>query len=229
MDEVVVALQPAKDTLTTAYDRVLRQRNRLLKEWEGAGAPLDLATWDQQLIDAGSPLIEARRDAVERLTGDANGWFEHLAGYGLEMSYQSSVPLNADLAASFRARLEERRRDELQRRTSLVGPHRDDLSLVVRDMGARSFGSHGEMWAAALCLRLAEADAVRTVIGEPPLLLIDDPYSALDPQRRDRLAERLAATGGQVVISVADEADVPAKRALVLDVAAGRVTRRSAS
>ena len=134
-----------------------------------------------------------------------------------------------DPAAALRDRLAERRGDELQRRTSLVGPHRDDLELAVRDLGARSAGSHGETWATALCLRLAQATEVQREIGEPPLLLIDDPYSALDPARRDRLAGDLAERGGQVVITVADEADVPREAAAVWDVKAGAVNPREAA
>ena len=96
------------------------------------------------------------------------------------------------MEGAFRARLEERRADELQRRTTLVGPHRDDLALAVRDLGARSFARHGEAWAAALTLRLGLAGAVEAEIGEPPVLLVDDPFSALDPRRRDQVGERLA-------------------------------------
>ncbi len=107
------------------------------------------------------------------------------------------------------------------------GPHRDDVDLAVRDLGARAFASHGEAWAAALCLRLGLATAVEREIGEPPILLVDDPFSALDPHRRDLIGERLAARGGQVVISVADEADVPDAAHATWDVRAGTVTPRS--
>ena len=109
-----------------------------------------------------------------------------------------------------------------------MGPHRDDVDLAVRDLGARAFASHGEAWAAALCLRLGLATAVEREIGEPPILLVDDPFSALDPRRRDLIGERLAARGGQVVISVADEADVPDAAHATWDVRAGTVTPRSA-
>jgi DNA replication and repair protein RecF len=107
-----------------------------------------------------------------------------------------------------------------------VGPHRDDLDLAVRDLGARGFASHGETWVAALSLRLAVADAVEAAIGEPPIVIADDPYSALDPSRRDHVAARLAARGGQVVISVADDADVPTQATQVWDVRAGAVKVR---
>jgi DNA replication and repair protein RecF len=229
LDEVVVELQPARDTLTTAYDKVLRQRNRLLKEHEGRGAPGGLDAWDDQLVQAGAAVIRARADAAERIAPHASEEFSYLAGYELVVRYDPNVPADDDVELAFRDRLAERRVDELTRRTSLVGPHRDDLELGVRDMGARAFGSHGETWAAALCLRLGLATAVERELGEPALLLVDDPYSALDPQRRDRIGERLAGRGGQVVISVADEDDVPSHADAVWDVAAGAVTSREAA
>jgi DNA replication and repair protein RecF len=227
LDEAVVALWPLKDTLSTAFDRALRQRNRLLKEWDGRGAPAEIAAWDEELIRTGVPLIEARDEGVARLAAGASKEFEALAGYGLLVEYAPNVDAGGAVEDSFRERLAARRADELVRRTSLVGPHRDDLTLAVRDLGARAFGSHGETWGAALCLRLGLADAVTAEIAGPPLLLVDDPFSALDPHRRDRIAARLAERGGQVVISVADEADVPPASSAVWDVEDGAVTVRA--
>ena len=165
--------------------------------------------WDEELIAAGVALARARDEAVSLLAPQAAEEFTHLAGYELVCTYAPNVWDAADPERAFRARLVERRRDELVRRTTLVGPHRDDLALEVRELGARAAGSHGETWATALCLRTGLASAVAKELGEPPVLLIDDPFSALDPRRRDQLGERLVARGGQVVISVADEADVP--------------------
>jgi len=225
MDEIVVLLQPARDTLTSSYERVLRQRNRLLKEHEGRGAPPELEAWDEQLIQSGTAVIEARAEAVNSIAPPASEAFSAVSGYELVVRYAPNVP-TTDGEEGFRHRLDERRSDELQRRTSLVGPHRDDLDLAVRDLGARSFASHGETWVAALAVRLGLATAVEAAIGEPPVLLVDDPYSALDPTRRDRIAGSLAARPGQVVISVADEADVPAQATAILDVSAGNVIPR---
>lgn len=228
MDEAVMALWPLRDGLSSAYDKALRQRNRLLKEWEGRGAPKDLDAWDEELIRTGVAVIQARGEAVARLGAGASEEFEALAGYGLVVEYAPNVTAPGDsVEEAFRAQLASRRADELVRRTSLVGPHRDDLTLAVRDLGARAFGSHGEMWGAALCLRLGLAGAVAEEAQEPPLLLVDDPFSALDPDRRDRVAERLAARRGQVVISVADEADVPPAASAIWSVRAGSVTVRS--
>ena len=225
MDDAVVALWPLKEGQAAAYERALRQRNRLLKEWEGGrGGPQEMEAWDEELVRTGVPVLEARRDAVARIAPGASEEFEALSGYELLVTYAPNV--TGATEAALREQLALRRPDELLRRTSLVGPHRDDLSLAVRDLGARAFGSHGETWAAALCLRLGLAAAVAAETGEPPLLLVDDPFSALDPDRRDRIAQRLADRGGQVVISVADEADVPRTSSAVWDVAGGAVSVR---
>jgi DNA replication and repair protein RecF len=229
MDEAVVLLQPSRDTLTSAYERVLRQRNRLLKEHDGRGAPSDLGAWDDQLVRTGVAVIEARAEAVEALASPASAAFEEVCGYGLAVTYAPNVAGAGDRDEAFRAQLAERRADELVRRTSLVGPHRDELNLAVRDLGARSFASHGETWVAALSVRLGIATAVQEAIGEPPILVVDDPYSALDPSRRDRIARMLAERDGQVVISVADEADIPPHANAILDVRAGAVTPRQSA
>ena len=127
---------------------------------------------------------------------------------------------------AFRELLDARRSDELLRRTSLVGPHRDGLpspcaiSEPVRSVRTVRRG------AAALCLRLGLAAAVAAETGEPPLLLVDDPFSALDPDRRDRTRSGGGSRGGQVVISGPDEADVPPASSAVWDVAGGAVAAR---
>lgn len=225
MDEALTALGPVRSSLVTAYDRALRQRNRLLKDWEGRGAPPGLDAWDEELVTAGAALGRARADAVARLRGPASDEYQHLAGYGLEIDYAPNVDPTGDVEETFRQRLAERRGDELQRRSSLVGPHRDDLALAVRDLGVRAFASHGEAWAAALCLRIGLASAVADEIGEHPLLLLDDPFSALDPARQRRISERLDGRG-QVFVSVADDAAVPDIAACIWDVRGGTITQR---
>ena len=95
----------------------------------------------------------------------------------------------------------------------------------MRELGARSFASHGEAWAAALCLRLGLANAVADEMGERPVLLLDDPFSALDPVRRGRVGGS-SPRPRPAVVSVADEGHVPEQAAGVWDVSAGTVTER---
>jgi DNA replication and repair protein RecF len=229
MDEALVALWPLKESVLTAYDRALRQRNRLLKEWDRPGAPAGIEAWDEELVQAGAAVTRARAEAVAALAPHASAAFAWLAGYELACTYAPNVVSTRpeSVEEAYRTRIGERRADELQRRTTLVGPHRDDLALAVRDLGARSFASHGEAWGAALTLRLGLASAVQEEIGEPPVLLVDDPFSALDPRRRDQVGEHLAGRGGQVVVSVADEADIPPQAVAVWDVHAGTVAPRT--
>jgi DNA replication and repair protein RecF len=229
MDEALGALWPVREAAVTGYERALRQRNRLLREWDGRGVPQAMEAWDAELVESGAALMRARADAVGELAPGAEEEYLWLAGYGLACEYRPSVPASGKaLEAVFLDRIHERRQDELVRRTSLVGPHRDELELAVRDLGARSFGSHGESWAAALCLRLGLATAVEREIGEPPVLLVDDPFSALDPSRQKRVAQHLAGRG-QVVLSVADESHVPAGATEIWEVVAGSVTQREAA
>jgi DNA replication and repair protein RecF len=221
----VRALWPLRESVITSYDRVVRQRNRLLKDHEGGGVPPGLQTWDEELVEAGCALTRLRAEAVARLAPTAEEEYRHLAGYALVCEYVPSVR-GDDLEGTFRSRLGERRSDELLRRTTLVGPHRDDLSLTVRDLVARGFASHGEGWAAALCLRLGLASAIADEVGEAPVILLDDPFSALDPRRQRQAAERLVERG-QVFVSVADEAHVPDQAVQVWDVVEGGVVQRA--
>lgn len=221
LDEAIRALWPLKEGAITAYDRALRQRNRLLKEWEGRGTPPGLEAWDAELAQTGAALTRLRGAALAALAPQAEAAYRRVAGYGLAVGYAASVE-GEPLEERFLARLEERRGDELARRTTLVGPHRDDVRLAVRDLGARSFASHGEAWAAAVCLRLGLARAVAGEIGEDPVVMLDDPYSALDPVRRERLSELLHGRG-QVFVSAADPEHVPGGATAVWSVRAGSV------
>jgi DNA replication and repair protein RecF len=222
-DEAVMALWPAEEASRTAYDRALRQRNRLLKEHEGPEAPPDLEAWDAELCRDGAAVTGARDRALSRAGPRAGDEFEAIAGERLQVRFVPSFEASPgeDLEVAMARRLRERRRDELVRRTTLVGPHRDDLEVVVGEMAARRFASHGESWAGALCLRLGVWGSVEAELGEPPILVLDDPFSGLDPARRERVGQGLGRRG-QVLISVPDRAQVPGE-ATLWEVEEGRV------
>jgi DNA replication and repair protein RecF len=223
LDEAVVTLWPARETAMNAYVRTVRQRNRLLKDWMGSGAPQGIEAWDEELIQHGSAVIRTRTEAIERLAPHAAAEFKSLSGSELAVEYRPSVQAeDAELEETFRLQLDERRDDELVRRTTLVGPHRDDVHLGVRDLTARGFASHGEAWGAALSLRLGLATAVSEEVGEAPVVLLDDPFSALDPVRRAQVADGLSGRG-QIVVSVADSGHVPLGSDLIWRVSDGSV------
>jgi DNA replication and repair protein RecF len=207
MDEAVLALWPAEEAARRSYDRALRQRNRLLKEHEGPGSPPGLEAWDAEVALHGAQVTAARGRAMAAVGPRAGETFRRVTGVDLRVDYRASVE-GADLEDAFLARLSERREDELARRTTLVGPHRDELDLGVGALTARRFASHGEAWAAALSLRLGVAGAVEAETGEWPLVLLDDPFSGLDPARRRRLGGLLEAPA-QVLVSVPEEDHVP--------------------
>lgn len=219
MDEAVRTLWPLREVTATSYERALRQRNRLLKDWEGPGAPAGLDAWDLELVAAGIALTQARARAVEAIRERAAEEFQAVSGQpgdALMVGYVPSVGSEEETLASsaerleeaFRARLSERRADELIRRTTLVGPHRDDLGLRIQGLAARGFASHGEAWAATVSLRLALASAVAGEVGEQPIVLLDDPFSGLDPDRRRRLAKSLDGRG-QLLLAVPEEEHIP--------------------
>lgn len=219
-DEAVEALWPNEETARRGYERALRQRNRLLKEHEGLGAPPDLDAWDQELTKHGVQVTGARARAMTLVGPAAVEEYEAITGDRLVARYLPSV-VGEELEDAFREGLAARREDELIRRRSLVGPHRDDLELAVGELAARRFASHGETWAAALCLRIGLAGALEREVGEPPVIMLDDPFSGLDPIRRARLGERLSA-GRQTFISVPDPGQVPPD-ATVWEVSDGKV------
>jgi DNA replication and repair protein RecF len=226
LDEASDALWPAEEAARAAYDRALRQRNRLLKENEGLEPPQELDAWDRELARHGSAVTATRGRASERVEPRASDEFAAVSGDRLMVRYRPSVAAaqGEDLEGAMLRGLSERRHDELVRRTTLVGPHRDDVHVAVGELAARRFASHGEMWAGALCLRLGLAGAVESEVEEPPVLVLDDPFSGLDPERRGRLAESLRRRG-QVLISVPDEAQVP-PGSEVWEVTGGRVRGR---
>jgi DNA replication and repair protein RecF len=232
LDELLVALAPRLAGVRADYDRVLRQRNALLKSAGATRATrrgtADLPTldvWDGHLAAAGAELVAARLHLVRRLApfvaeayrqvSDAQG--DAVIGYRWSLTgpVPDDVPRRDELAEALRADLARGRGQEIERGTTLTGPHRDDLVLTLGDLPARGYASHGESWSYALALRLASWYLLRGDGQDPdpaqePVLVLDDVFAELDTGRRRRLAE-LVAGAEQVLVTAAVDDDVPAE------------------
>ena len=211
LDDLSVMRAPRLAGVHSDLDRVLKQRNSLLKSARSARMrPDDLTTldvWDGRLVELGLEVMRTRRALVADLAPHVDDAYRLVAGDEHEARIQlvTNVP---DTAEEYAALLAERRRDELERGVSLVGPHRDDLELHLNDLLARHYASHGESWSLALALRLASAELLRDGSGGDPVMILDDVFAELDAGRRQRLAVA-AGSFEQVLITAAVEEDVP--------------------
>jgi DNA replication and repair protein RecF len=225
-DDLLVQLSPRYAGTRADYDRVLKQRNSLLKTAGAArrggasaqksmeSALSTLAVWDARLAELGAEMMRRRIQLVEDLTPLLGKAYEAVARGATRddavLGYRASFDIDGtDLEAGLRAAVEVRRRDELDRGVSLVGPHRDDLVLTLGDLPVKGYASHGESWSFALALRLASYDLLRAG-GDDPILILDDVFAELDSGRRSQLAD-LVAGAEQVLITAAVPEDVPAQ------------------
>lgn len=249
LDDLAVLRTPRLAGVRSDYDRILKQRNSLLKTAglaRGSSRDAALSTlgiWDDNLARTGAELLEARLRLVEDLRPYLGKAYEAVARGAsrddADLAYRASVDLPDDpdtagpatrdvLTQALLDAIAARRKDELDRGVSLVGPHRDELLLTLGDgdlrLPVKGYASHGESWSYALALRLASYDLLRAD-GDDPILVLDDVFAELDAERRSQLAE-LVAGAEQVLVTAAVAADVPASlqgvRYLVAD---GVVTR----
>jgi DNA replication and repair protein RecF len=195
LDALGRQLSAAYGSILAEYDRALRQRNALLK-YE-AHDPEAMTAWTQRLVEIGSSLSRHRLRLFERLAPYVSGLYGTLSGgEQLSVSYHSSVagevseiPETGDEFHNlFARRLEEKASEEAARRSTAIGPHRDDVIFKVDKRDARSFASQGQQRTAVLAWKLAEVHVVEDVTGGEPVLLLDDVMSELDEDRRRALA-----------------------------------------
>jgi DNA replication and repair protein RecF len=253
LDDLLVMRAPRLAGVRSDYERILKQRNSLLKTAGAArrgstsesSALSTLGVWDAHLARTGGELLAERLRLVEALrpyVGHAyatvargassdDAGLDYQPSVGLDdVDLRSDLPDRAELTERLLAELERRRSDELDRGISLVGPHRDELLLSLgngeRRLPVRGYASHGESWSFALALRLASYDLLRAD-GDDPILILDDVFAELDSERRSQLAE-LVAGAEQVLVTAAVADDVPEKLAGTRYlVGGGEVTRES--
>ncbi|SDT73668.1 DNA replication/repair protein RecF [Actinoplanes derwentensis] len=241
LDDLLVARQPRYAGVRADYDRVIKQRNALLRSAYlnrkvGGTRGQDLSTlevWDQHLARHGAELLAGRLELAAALGPHLTKAYDAVAAgrTAAAIAYASRLgdALPSDrpaLEAAILAKLAERRVAEIERGTTLVGPHRDDLALSLGDLPVKGYASHGESWSFALALRLAAYDLLRSD-GIEPVLALDDVFAELDTARRERLAA-LVSDAGQLLVTCAVPEDVPASlHGARYDVTTGSVIRVS--
>ena len=231
IDELIVQLTPRMAGVYSDYDRVLKQRNTLLKSARNMSASASglstLDSWDQSLGRIGSEIVAARFDITSRLAPYLQAAYAAIADEKNDPSIRikSSLATNdidsdgsetflntgdrQEIEKLFQSRLAEVRSKEMERGITLVGPHRDDLLLLLGTLPAKGYISHGESWSYALALKLASADLIRKdARAGDPVLILDDVFAELDSTRRSRLAA-LVSHNEQVIITAAVAEDVP--------------------
>lgn len=222
LDTIIASRTPRLAGVKADYDKVLKQRNALLKsaspalrrgyqDDEGASALSTLDVWDGQLAHLGAQVIAARLELVDALSELIPAAYAGLAPESrpAEITYKSTIDTSDRevLEAVLLAELGNARNREIERGISLVGPHRDDLLLNLGPQPAKGFASHGETWSYTIALRLAEFNLLRQE-GSDPVLILDDVFAELDAKRRQKLVH-LASDAEQVLITAAVDEDLP--------------------
>ena len=249
LDDLVVELRPGRGSLRREWDRVLRQKNALLRSAPRGASEKTLKTldvWDESLIKVGAALTGTRLECLALLLPAARRRWEEVASEGrLNLSYQSAwLPQEvgdqavssgkvgeSELRRHLELAISQARPRELERGTALTGPQRDDIYVGVSSsqgravMDARTFGSQGEQRTAALALKAGEFDTLTEAMREQPILLLDDVLSELDPLRRRWLGEAVAGMDQTIVTSAEPEAAEALGATTVLEVVDGSVRR----
>ncbi|KYH44169.1 DNA replication/repair protein RecF [Branchiibius sp. NY16-3462-2] len=228
LDDLLVARQPRWSAARSDYDKILKQRNALLKtarnSADRAGVLASLPAWNDHLATAGAHLLYARLRLLRDLAPHVAQAYEQVSAGagGAHATYRSSldpevaqriaagqVPEVQELTEATHERFAQVAQAEVERGLTLVGPHRDDVELELGDLPAKGYASHGESWSFALALRLAAYQLLRHDLGTDPVLVLDDVFAELDTGRRERLAA-LIEDCEQVLVTAAVPADIPA-------------------
>ena len=218
MDDLIIQRTPRLAGVVSDYDRVLKQRNTLLKTARvkdiDAGNLGTLDIWDERLVELGTEITSERTRLLHDLSEPLALAYQAIAGSDHDVSIELKPSIEGaqsatDYAEKFRNLLESGRVQEIERGMTLVGPHRDDVEFGLNNLPAKGYASHGETWSYALSLKLSAARLLRSesVLGDP-ILILDDVFAELDSARRERLAEAVADFE-QTFITAAVAEDVP--------------------
>lgn len=222
MDHTLIQRTPRFMGVKTDYEKVLRQRNALLKSSNRENIDSTLDVWNEQLAKLGAEITHTRIQFIRDLKPHIRNRYHAISGgenavssSKILLTYQSKYLTDCDIEELTQAdihnrileELSARKKDELIRGVTLVGPHRDELVIGLGELPLKGYASHGESWSAALALRVASADVLKTD-GIEPILILDDVFAELDVMRRATVLE-LTVNAPQVFITAAVESDVP--------------------
>jgi len=220
LNQMLVQVEPGYARALAGLKRVLEQRNSLLKRIAAGEEGGDvLEVWNQELVQLGGEVAAARSAAVVELEPEAARCHAEIAGgERLEIRYEGPPQ---DLAQAVHNSLAE----DLRRGSTTVGPHHDDIRVLLEGQEARAYGSQGQQRTAVVSLKLAEAALMARRTGERPVLLLDDVLSELDGERRGALL-RQVASAGQVIITSVEAGPFPPEliaNSMVWTVTEGRI------
>jgi DNA replication and repair protein RecF len=209
IDQLLTLRSPRVAAVISDYERAVKQRNSLLKTRASTQA---LEPWDKQVSDFGGQLISLRLSGLAQLTPLFNQIYKEISNVKpAEIIYKSSLEGISENVKENSEKIMEKlitnRSSELERGLTLTGPHRDDLLLTLGDHQVKGYASHGESWSIALSLKLATYNLLKSD-GLSPILILDDVFSELDEDRREKLSQ-IAKTAEQTIITVAVESDLP--------------------
>jgi DNA replication and repair protein RecF len=194
IDSLLFQIEPVYAHILHEYQRVLKQRNSLLKQAEQRTLdPAELESWNHQLIITGTKVIRRRMRIIDRLSPIAKSWHTKISKNTEELAITYTPNVIAientpeSIYQAFLARLDLRRVAEQSLGNTLVGPHRDEIELTINNTPAKAYGSQGQQRTLVLALKLAELELIEQIVGEPPLLLLDDVLAELDLTRQNQL------------------------------------------
>jgi len=216
LDEAVMQLHPRMHTVFADFDKVIRQRNALLKSSRSMSREQlagNLESWNESLVALATEITLERHSVLAEITSPIRAAYDTIAsGHQVEVTLHSSEPLpteRSELSVHYVDQLMRRQAEEIDRGMTLVGPHRDDVMITLNGLPSRTHSSHGEAWSLALSLRLGLAQAYRmdSASGDP-VMVLDDVFAELDASRRQTL-QRLVSDYEQVLVTAAVREDIP--------------------
>jgi DNA replication and repair protein RecF len=207
IDRLIAQNKPVYVSMLNTYLKILYQKNALLRRRAGSIAEVktQLALWNEQLFQAACRIIELRLMFTQALRDHMMESFDYLfeEKAELEIVYQScGKSVYKDILEKFSYQLETHMDQEIEQKTSLYGPHRDDILIQLNGRSARYFASQGQQRALVLCMKLSEMEIILREKGESPLLILDDVFSELDEKRQDFLMNYISSTGQQTFVSL---------------------------